>query len=399
MLKRIPKSDISIRPFKAYKEWSFDSGSSEIALLEANISSSELSNGHPKNSIYGQLKSQFYNGNENNPFTRVGAAGLVYNDFDLTRDRFLSGSAKVISIPNSYVGEGIKKGTVRFTDGFKTYGDDGYGNLVALEGDSLSVGYMGIPLSDSITSQGYLYFVDIANQIYSASIDEYDISSGLIDLVYGGESYPNLEVISFNLEGDTELDNGIMVVNNVPFLGAGGTNRIGNVFYNQGIVTITRNSNSYLTGSWGLTYKSTQTIYENEYLLIVNQDEFNVSQNPSAINLVGQETGSVIDTLGKTVKTITNPGVKYIKKLTTLENGNVLDYRYTSSVNPSTHFAGFEHYDLSGSVDSTGSFLAPFITTIGLYDDEINLVAVAKLPQPIKSEPDIPVNFIVRFDT
>ena len=39
------------------------------------------------------------------------------------------------------------------------------------------------------------------------------------------------------------------------------------------------------------------------------------------------------------------------------------------------------------------------ITTIGLYDDNCDLVAVAKLPQPIKSYPDLPVNFIVRFDT
>jgi len=39
------------------------------------------------------------------------------------------------------------------------------------------------------------------------------------------------------------------------------------------------------------------------------------------------------------------------------------------------------------------------ITTIGLYNDACELLAVAKLPQPIKSEPDIPVNFIVRFDT
>jgi len=95
---------------------------------------------------------------------------------------------------------------------------------------------------------------------------------------------------------------------------------------------------------------------------------------------------------------ITNPGVSYIKKKTVLENGNILDYRipsqYTSSIS-----GGFEHYDLSGSVDSTGSFLTPFITTIGLYDDNCDLVAVAKLPQPIKSEPDIPVNFIIRFDT
>ena len=145
-------------------------------------------------------------------------------------------------------------------------------------------------------------------------------------------------------------------------------------------------------------YKSTQTIYENEYLLIVNEDEFNVSQNPSAISIVNEEKETFQTTDNKTLNIVSNPGVKYIKKLTTLENGNQLDYRYTSSVN-SQVLAGFEHWDFSGSVDSTGSFLAPFITTIGLYDDNCELVAVAKLPQPIKSDPEIPVNFIIRFDT
>jgi hypothetical protein len=47
----------------------------------------------------------------------------------------------------------------------------------------------------------------------------------------------------------------------------------------------------------------------------------------------------------------------------------------------------------------TGSYLTPFITAIGLYDDNNDLVAVAKLPKPVKSEIDIPLNFIVRFDT
>jgi hypothetical protein len=35
MLKRIPKSDITIRPFKAYKTWNFSSGSNEIGIFEA----------------------------------------------------------------------------------------------------------------------------------------------------------------------------------------------------------------------------------------------------------------------------------------------------------------------------------------------------------------------------
>ena len=74
-----------------------------------------------------------------------------------------------------------------------------------------------------------------------------------------------------------------------------------------------------------------------------------------------------------------------------------MDFRYSGSIG--NKLAGFEHYEMSASVDTTGSFLAPMITTIGLYDDDCQLVAVAKLPQPIKSEHDLTVNFIVRFDT
>jgi hypothetical protein len=60
---------------------------------------------------------------------------------------------------------------------------------------------------------------------------------------------------------------------------------------------------------------------------------------------------------------------------------------------------GFGDYEVSSSIDPTGSYLAPYITTIGLYDDSMTMVAVAKLGRAIKSLPDFPVNFIVRIDT
>jgi hypothetical protein len=210
-------------------------------------------------------------------------------------------------------------------------------------------------------------------------------------MTFDGELYEMI-IVSMDIES------GLVIVEHIPFLPEEAQGiKIGNVFYNQGLIVLTRDSALRLQNQWKLDYKSTQTIYEHEYLLIANEDEFNVSQNPSAIVEVGRETLSVPTSDGKIVKTTTNPGVKYIKKKSILENGDTLDYRFSGSVGNIK--AGFEHYDLSSSVDSTGSFLAPFITTIGLYDDNCDLVAVAKLPQPIKSEPDIPVNFIVRFDT
>ena len=388
MLKRIPKSDISIRPFKAYKEWNFSSGSNEIDLLEANENSSTLSGLYPQNSIYGQLRAQFYNGNEDNPFLRFGSKNNTYEISDSGRDRFLSGSAKVISIPQIYVGEGIKKGSINLLDNGKTYIDDTFGNLIDSAGDTITV--VSIDIQDN-----EIIFTDLASAAYTASFQfmGFDIEDGIFNLTYNGVSY-DMNIVSFNIES------GVMIVENIPFLsGAAGTNSIGNIFYTQGLIVITRALNDVLISNWDLSFKSTKTIYEHEYLLIVNEDEFNVSQNPSAVVTEGGEYTSFIDSSGNTHRVYSKQPVKYIRKKSILENGNTLDYRYTSSVSSSTHFAGFEHYDLSSSIDSTGSFLTPFITTIGLYDDNCDLVAVAKLPQPIKSEKDIPVNFIIRFDT
>jgi hypothetical protein len=393
MLKRIPKSDISIRPFKAYKEWSFnESSTGSISLLEADINSTDLSNEFPKNSIYGQLRAQFYNDVQDNPFLRTGNKTKSYSTAVLVKERFLSGSAKVISIPNVYVGEGIKKGSVVLTDNIDeldeiSYFDDSFGNLQDNR-DKLVLSRLGV-------NEEVIQFEDLAEYGYTGSVldllGDFDVEAKTLNITYEGIEY-DLIVDSI------DIDNGYIIAKNIPFLPEESQGiKIGNIFYNQGLIVLTRDSELKLQNQWKLDYKSTQTIYEHEYLLIANEDEFNVSQNPSAIVNVGKETQRYITSDGKTMNVVTNPGVSYIKKKSILENGNILDYGYTGSIGNLK--AGFEHYDLSGSVDSTGSFLAPFITTIGLYDDNCDLVAVAKLPQPIKSEPDIPVNFIIRFDT
>ena len=66
-----------------------------------------------------------------------------------------------------------------------------------------------------------------------------------------------------------------------------------------------------------------------------------------------------------------------------------------SDFNVNPEFFGYQY---SSSYDPTGSFLAPYITTIGLYQDN-ELVVVGKLGRPIKNLVDWPINFIVRFDT
>jgi len=58
----------------------------------------------------------------------------------------------------------------------------------------------------------------------------------------------------------------------------------------------------------------------------------------------------------------------------------------------------FFDYQHSSSYDPTGSYLAPYITQVGLYANA-DLVAVAKLAHPIKNTGEIPINIIVKWDT
>ena len=46
----------------------------------------------------------------------------------------------------------------------------------------------------------------------------------------------------------------------------------------------------------------------------------------------------------------------------------------------------------------SGSTFAPYITTVGLYDDAGQLLAIGKLAQPIKKRSDVDMNFLIRLD-
>ena len=58
----------------------------------------------------------------------------------------------------------------------------------------------------------------------------------------------------------------------------------------------------------------------------------------------------------------------------------------------------FLDYDENDKNDTTGSYLAPFATTIGLYDNP-DLVMTAKLGSPVKIVPNYPINFLIKYDS
>ena len=253
------------------------------------------------------------------------------------------------------------------------FGENGDGTFIDPEYDSKSQGFNKKVIHASIRSQFYTnaatasILTEVGLRKSYASKDERILEDNIavfsIPQRYYGEGIKiGTVVLEDETSNRTYTDDGYSNLVDV-------TGSIwGNIFYDRGLVVVTKDivSGSVLS-QFTLNFRSTKTIFENEIFLSVLENEFNVSQNPSAVDYDG--------TIGR-----------------------IKLHNIRSTINP-LKVGGFADYLYSGSVDPTGSYLAPYITTIGLYDDELNMVAVAKLPQPIKSLPDYPINFIVRFDT
>lgn len=114
-------------------------------------------------------------------------------------------------------------------------------------------------------------------------------------------------------------------------------------------------------------------------------------------------TGSVITTNGMYLKTGNDVTVQYESQVTLYEHTSICTIgkqELTSTSNPSLY--SFATSSVSGStslMDAYSQGLLPvYMTTIGLYNSVGELVAIGKLPRPIKRAPEIEQTFIVKFD-
>ena len=280
-----------------------------------------------------------------------------------------------------------KEWTLDENDISPIFGENGVGTLIDLDVDAISNGFNKKVVYASIKSQFYTnpatasLLTEVGRRISYAYTNERILENNIavfsIPQIYYGEG---IKVGTVELE-DEQLGR-IYTDDGYSNLIDSGSNIKGNIFYDRGLIVVAKDivSGSVLS-QFTLNFRSTKTIYENEIFISVLESEFNYSQNPSAVN----ETDGVINT-----HIVQRPG--------SIRPGDLVT---ASFYNAGTKIINdeFSYYEDNVSLDQTGSFLAPYITTIGLYDNELNMVAVAKLPQPIKSTPDYPVNFIIRFDS
>ena len=162
----------------------------------------------------------------------------------------------------------------------------------------------------------------------------------------------------------------------------GSGSQVGNVFYEHGILVFT-DTGSYSnvgTGKGGdgfqLQFEATQTHYEYEIGVTANEGEFNSTNN---ISITQNRSGSMRALLGTTnIKAAFAPGDDPSQGTGSLK----------TSYTPTEEVEGF----------ATHSEFRPYVTTVGLYNDQNDLLVVGKLGRPIKNDDDLSLKFIVRFD-
>lgn len=377
MLKVIEKSSVNNRSFKVHKEWTVTdsdypivSASAESGLFETGSATQQ--DGLYIHTLYKSLRAKYYNQNAN----VTTLFGQVDNIADISKERKISTSYRTIALPQEKFGEGIKKGSISLSDldGNITYRDDEKGNLAA------SVPLYIINKLDFETEE--IEIEDNDAEIFTGTVSSFDAETGIMIATFGTDT-DSFTVVEIDLPGkrfqtSVPLDFDDLDIDEI---------RYGNVFYSDGLVVL---STAPTFNNYRLQYRSTKTIHETEVLINIKAGEFNYSQSPSAVEVT--VSGSY-DFETTAIPNVKPAGTVKIKEYTDIKRKTSYEGSYGSTT------GSWTDYDTYRNTDPTGSYLTTFISTIGLYDDDLNLVAVAKLPKPIKNLPDYDLNFIVRFDT
>jgi hypothetical protein len=217
----------------------------------------------------------------------------------------------------------------------------------------------------------------ITGAAYTPNYYNYLSSTLLADRYFPTSSDDVIGVISIpsNLFGEY-IKPGTLTLSNALFTlnddGEGnvisGSYKVGDIIYEHGMIILTsdgipkQDGYGFITYEGGLydigdisfinnfvngtnitcSFSSSFNIYETQYKCTLRENEFNFSQNPTLIS------GS------------SNSGVLY----------------------------GF----------ATGSYFSPYVTTVGLYDNNYNLLAVAKLAQPLPTSAVTDTSILINLD-
>jgi len=174
--------------------------------------------------------------------------------------------------------------------------------------------------------------------LYSSSARNLDAVATVIAIpreIVGSAIKPGSFQIT--LSGSTYSDDGEGAIKN------SSNTRVGDIIYTHGLSVLTDlNAINTFSGSTGysISWESTYEVYTHNYKCRVREQDLNYSQNPSI------KSGS---------------------------NGDIYNF-------------------------ATGSYFQPYVTTVGLYNDSNELIAVGKLGQPVPKSRYNDMTFVITLD-
>ena len=146
---------------------------------------------------------------------------------------------------------------------------------------------------------------------------------------------------------------------------------VGNIFYEQGIGVLTNYPISITNSSsfQNIQFQNSYTLYEQNMVCRVKDYEFNASYNPT---LTTGSFGFIYESASVWITSSTLP------------------YNYTGTyyTNPDNQLKDF----------ATASYFSPYVGSLGFYNDSNQLLAVAKMSQPVPLSNETDLTFLVKLD-
>jgi hypothetical protein len=246
--KNLTKSDVSVVPYKANKQWTLASASfsnylkvyegSNITGAFNSSTDPTTTDGQYKRLIYSQINHLYYQNYTGSLNTsslansiyyesasqqRPTASYFIYNDKSELIKNFPTGTnetIQVISINQNVYSNKILPFTFIISSSVAFAADDGFGNLIALQGSA-----------ELYINNGY-----------------FNAAGYFADNIINANSY------------------------------------IGNIFYAQGTAIITsQGSQGIIASGCQISFKNEYTIYENEIRCLVKESDYNLSYNPTLV--------------------------------------------------------------------------------------------------------------------
>jgi len=234
-----------------------------------------------------------------------------------------------------------------------SYGDDAITASVSLGSEASGDVLIG-PNGSNGRYVNYLQSTLTQSRYFPTGSNENVLVFSIPSKLYGDYIQPESFVLNLNNDSDEWLNTTEITDDGEGNLLSASIN-VGQIIYPHGMVIITQQDwgaldleKAYYGSQITASFSSSYTIYETQYKCTIGESEFGFSQNPSIISssLTGNEN--------------TSSGVPY-------------DF-------------------------ATGSYFSPYVTTVGMYNNDHELLAVGKLAQPLPTSQTTDTTILVNID-